>query len=276
VDDSPLYRRRLENWHQTGDRRLPQARDAAASIARLGLVTHFPVTAELPNLFHAYTGSPETRVTSEHDGPSGEVYTWRWELGRIDAGFYTAIVRKRPTWVSWELLPAMLRLRGELRTVDEVFHAGELSPGAYRVAQALDEAGGVLATGDLRRLAGFPTGKEQRAAYLKAVEELDTRLMLAKAFSPDDEDMRHALVEVVHQPHLVAAEQLSRDEALDRFLVCYLPHAVYAAPAVLAKDLGVPSPELTAALERLVNDGKVRMEALPGYKGTCSVWIGQD
>jgi hypothetical protein len=271
VNDSPLYRRRLENWCQTPERCLPHARDAAALIARLGLVTHFPVTAELPNLFHAHTGSPLTQTTSEHDGPSGHVYTWRWELGRLDAGFYTAIVRKRPTWVSWELLPAVLRLRGELRTVDEAFHAGELSPGAWRIAQALEEAGGVLATGDLRRLAGFPTGKEQRSAYLKAVEELDTRLMLAKAFSPDDQDMRHALVEVVHQQHVEAAERLTREEALDQLLGIYLPHAVYAAPAVLAKDLGIPPQELTAGFERLVAAGRARHETLPGYRGACFV-----
>jgi hypothetical protein len=274
VAEAALRTRRLENWCQTPERRAPDPEAAAALIARLGVVTHYPTSPELPNLLHAYTGSPETKVASEWDSASGHVYTWRWLLGRLDAGFYTAIVRRRPTWVSWELLPALLRLRGELRHPDELYDAGELSAGAYRIAQALDEAGGTLATGDLRRAAGFPTGKDQRAAFLKAVAELDTRLLLAKVFSPDDEDMRHALVSLRHPDHVAAAEALAREEALDRFLQVYLPAACYAAPAVLARDLAIPEPELRAGLERLVAANRATAATLPGYKGTCYAWAG--
>ncbi len=269
-----LYQRRLENWCQTPERRAPDPEAAAALIARLGVVTHYPTSPELPNLLHAYTGSPETKATSDWDSASGHVYTWRWLLGRMEAGFYTAIVRRRPTWVSWALLPALLRLRGELRHPEELYDAGELSTGAHRVVQALEASGGTLATGDLRRAAGFPTGKEQRAAYLKAVEELDTRLMLAKVFSPGDEDMRHALVSLRHPDHVAAAEALTREEALDQFLQAYLPAACYAAPAVLARDLATPEPELRAGLERLVAANRATTATLPGYKGICYVWAG--
>ena len=269
-----LYQRRLENWCQTPDRRVPDAEAAAALIARLGVVTHYPTSPELPNLLHAYAGSPETKVTSDWDSPSGHVYTWRWLLGRLDAGFYTAIVRRRPTWVSWELLPALLRLRGELRHPEELYDAGELSAGAYRVARALEAAGGTLATGDLRRAAGFPTGKDQRAAYLKAVEELDTRLLLAKVFSPDDEDMRHALVSLRHPDQVAAAEALTREEALDQFLQAYLPAACYAAPTVLARDLAIPEEELRAGLDRLVGANRATTATLSSYKGACYVWAG--
>jgi len=99
-------------------------------------------------------------------------------------------VRNRPTWVSWKLLPALLQVRGDLRTPEQIYQAGELSNDALRIAQALEQTGGVLSTGELRRIAGFPTGKPQRAAYLKAIEELDTRLLLAKVFSEDDLDKR--------------------------------------------------------------------------------------
>ena len=44
-------------------------------------------------------------AAAEWDSPAGEVYVWRWALGRKEVAFYSAIVRKRPTWVSWTLLP---------------------------------------------------------------------------------------------------------------------------------------------------------------------------
>src|SRR5438093_442945 len=82
------------------------------------------------------------------------------------------------TVVSWTLLPAILRLRGELADPDDLYAAGELSAGAHRIVRALAAAGGALDTGSLRRAASFPTGKEQRAAYLRAVAELDNHLLL--------------------------------------------------------------------------------------------------
>jgi hypothetical protein len=245
------YAQRLINWRQTPETKLADVEDAPELIEAAGIVTLYPVSPEIPNLFQAYLGDAEAQTDSAWDTPSGEVYTWRWKLGRANAAFYTSIVRNRPTFVRWDLLPAVLALRGELRMPDELFDLGVISPGAYRVAQALEEAGGVLGTGDLRRAAGFPTGKEQRAAYLKAVDELDTRLMLAKVFSPrDDEDMQHALVRMRYPDAVEAGEGLSREEALDAFLRVYLPLAVYAVPAVLARHLKLPAAELQAGIDR--------------------------
>ena len=272
MDEQALRARRLERWGQTPGTRIGGPEAAVALIERVGVATLFPASAEVPNLYHAYMGDPGARTDSGHDSPSGAVYGWRWALGRREAAFYTAIVRNRPTWVGWALLPAVLRLRGELRGAPELHEAGELSGNALRVAQALEAAGGVLSTGELRREAGFPTGKEQRAAYLKAVEELDTRLLLAKVFAAGDDDMRHALVRARYPEQVAAAEGLTREEALARVLAVYLPHAVYAVPAILAKDLRLPEAELRAALGRLVEAGRAVETGLSGQKGTCYVW----
>ena len=266
VDPQPLRNERQSRWGQTPATSAPDLAAAAALIARLGLVTLYPVSPELPNLLQAYTGDPTTQAESGWETASGHVYTWRWELGQREAGFYTAIVRGRPTFVSWPLLPAILRLRGELRDPEELYDLGELSAGAYRIATALAAAGGVLDTGALRRAADFPTGKEQRAAYLKAVAELDAKLLLAKVFSHGDHEMRHALVQARYPEHLAAAEALSRDAALDLFL------ATYASPIPLAKHLGLPLPELRAALDRLVTQGQARIEPITGEKDPWIVW----
>ena len=263
---------RRKYWNQTPETRLTDVAAAAAFIERVGMATVYPVSPEVPNLYHAYMGDPDAPTDSRHDSPSGLVYTWRWDLGNRSAGFYGAIVRRRPTWVSWGLLPAVLRLVGDTRTPDELYDLGAISAHAYRIAQALEEAGGALSTRDLRDAARFPTGKEQRAAYLKAVDELDTRLLLAKVFSTDGE-MGHALVSVRHPDALEAAGRMTRGDAIDRVLLTYLPSAVYIVPPILAKHLGITVDELSDGLERLVARERVRALASTSARDPSHIWI---
>lgn len=266
-----LHARRLAQWGQTPETRTPDPAAATTLIERVGLATLYPTTPELPNLLHAYTGDPTTRVAAEWESASGHIYTWRWELGRRAAAFYTTLIRKRPTLVSWPLLSATLRLFGELRALDEVFDTGALSAGAYRIAQALAATpDATLSTGELRLAAGFGAG--QRAAYLKAIEELDTRLLLAKVFAPDDEEMRHALVASRYPQHVAAADRLTRAAALDALLLAYLPAAIYALPIPLARHLRLPEDDLRAGCERMANAGRAERVSLAGQKGACYAW----
>ncbi|MFN8540804.1 MAG: hypothetical protein U0232_25415 [Thermomicrobiales bacterium] len=137
---------------------------------------------------------------------------------------------------------------------------------------ALTEAGGVLDTGTLRRAAGFPTGKEQRVAYLKAVAELDAKLLLAKVFSPDDQDMRHILVQTRYPEHVAAAENLTRDAALDHPSPPTSPTLPTPPPPPLARHLGLPLPELRAALDRLIAKNQAHTAQLPGEKEPWVIW----
>jgi len=265
--------RRLANWRQTPETRIAGDDEAPELIDHLGLITLYPASSEVPNLYHAYMGDPTAKTEAKWDSPSGIVYSWRWTLGRREAGFYGVVVRKRPTFVSWRLLPATLRLCADLRMPDELYDLGVISSAAYRITQALEAADGSLTTGELREAAGFPAGREQRTAYLKAIEELDTRLLLAKFFTPGDDVAHHALLYVRYREYVDAAERLTREEALDQLLRVYLPNAVYAAPTILARHLQLEEAELHAGLDRLVETGQVEKRALPGYKEDCYVWM---
>lgn len=249
--DIPAEQQRLHNWGQTPETHLPGVQAAPAFIERVGIATLYHASPEFPNLFSAYMGSPDAKTDSGWDTPSGEVYTWRWTLGRGSAAFYTALIRRRPTWIRWSLLPAILRLCGTQSSPEELYEAGRLSADARRIAQTLEAATGSLATSELRELAGFPRGAPSRAAYLKAVEELEGHLLLAKVFLSEGDTMHHTLVRKQYPEQVAAAERLSFDEALDQFLQVYLPQAVYANPPVLAKDLKLPLATLSAAFERL-------------------------
>ena len=247
-----VVQQRLHNWRQTPETRLTGAGMAPAFIERVGVATLFPASPEFPNLFSAYVGDSEAKTDSGWDTPSGEVYSWRWTLGRQAAAFYTTLVRRRPSWIRWSLPPTILRLCSALRTPEELYEAGQLSAEAYRIALVLEAASGILNTGELREQAGFPRGTSSRTAYLKAVEELESHLLLAKVFLSEGDTMHHALVRERYPDQVVAAERMTIDEALDQFLTVYLPQAVYANPPILAKDLKLPLATIYTALERLV------------------------
>jgi hypothetical protein len=270
-----LIQRRLANWRQTPETRITGDEGAPALIDQLGIITLYPVSPEIPNLYHAYMGDPTAKTEAKWDSPSGIVYSWRWILGRREVGFYAVLVRKRPTFVSWCLLPAVLRLFADLRMPDELYDLGVISSAAYRITQALEAAGGALTTGELREAAGFPAGRDQRAAYLKAVEELDTRLLLAKFFTPGDDDAHHALLYLRYREYVDVAERLTREEALDQVLRVYLPNAIFATPTIMARHLRLEEAELRAGLDQLVEMGQAEKRTLPGYKGGCYVWIGE-
>ncbi|HEY7349841.1 MAG TPA: hypothetical protein VH599_16105 [Ktedonobacterales bacterium] len=263
---------RYERWRQTPQTRLPDAAAAPALIERAGIATLFQASPEIPNLYHAYMGDPTARTEAKWDSPSGEVYSWRWTLGRQGVALYTTLVCRRSTWVSWSLLPAILRLCAETRVPDELYDAGVLSAEAYRIAQALEAAGGTLGTGELRQQANFPTGKASRAAYLKALEELELRLLVAKFFEAGQDDTYHTLVSTRYQDYLERGQRLTREEALEHLLLTYLPSAVYALPTVLARHLRLPEPELRAGLERLCAAGQVETVSFAGQKGPCYLW----
>jgi hypothetical protein len=262
IPDELVSRRRAE-WGQTPQTRLPNAEAAVAFIERMGITTLFHTSPEIPDLFRAYMGDPDPPMDAKWDSPSGHVYTWRWTLGHRNAAFYTSLVRGRPTYVRWSLLPAVLRLFGSVdQDATGLYTAGEISAEARRVAEALAVAEGdppaTLSTGELRRRAGFPTGKEQRAAYLKAIGELETRLLTAKVFSgrAGDDEMYHTLVSVRHADALSRARTLARETAVDALLTAYLPQAVYIQPKLFARHLGLPEAEVTAGLERMASAQK--------------------
>jgi hypothetical protein len=232
---------------------------APAFIEQVGIATLYPTSSEIPNLFSAYVGDPEIKPDSGWSTPSGTIYTWRWTLGRQVVAFYTSLIRRRPTWVSWPLLPVVLRLWGAVQPVGELYEDGKLSRDAHRIAQVLDEAEHPLSTGEIRRAANFPIGKPQRAAYLKAIAELEDLLLLEKVFSPDDNEMRHALV-CTRYPHIVTdAKKMIREVALEQLLLTYLLHAVYIKPSLLAKHLRLPTEEVLTTLNRLEKANRVTL-----------------
>jgi hypothetical protein len=51
-----LTQRRLANWRQTPETRIAGDEEAPELIDRLGIITLYPASPEVPNLYHAYIG----------------------------------------------------------------------------------------------------------------------------------------------------------------------------------------------------------------------------
>ena len=276
---APIQQRRDEQWGYTPTTRLSSWSEAPALIDRAGFATLFPASPEVASLYAAFVG-PGVPTDSGHSTLSGEVYSWRWELGRREVAFYGTLVRGKPTWVAWDLLPAVLRLQGDLQPVGEQHAAGALSADALRLADALADNGGTLTTGDLRRLAGFETGRDRRAAYLKAVAELDRRLLVGRSFGPadepDDHDMRQTLIATRYPDAVAAASEMDDDAALRQLLTRYLSAAVFVRPGLLARHLGLDRAEVERCLTALKRDGLVQKGRFAGEKDEVFVRVAYD
>lgn len=255
-----LMQRRLAAWSQTPETRLAGWADAPALVERAGIATLFPVSPEVADLYAGFVG-PGVPTEAGHATPTGQVYGWRWELGRREAAFYGTAVRGKPTWVAWDVLPALLRLRGDTRPVEAQAADGLLSADAVRIADGLAANGGVLTTGELRRVAGFETGWDRRAAYLRAIAELDRRMIIGRGFGPPDRpgdhDARQLLVTDRYPDAVAAAADLDPAAAMRTLLGRYLDGAVFIRPVLFARHVGLERSEIEMALNGMTADGLV-------------------
>ncbi|AIE85869.1 hypothetical protein [Fimbriimonas ginsengisoli] len=257
IDIEELRRRRFRNWRQDGERKVENPEQASAFIQEVGITTLYAASPEFPSLYQAHMGDPNPPNFASWDSPSGYVYTWRWELGRPHVAFYGVVVAKKPTWVAFDRLPTVLGALMERRTPKQLYAAGELSADAYRLAQAYEGTGGLLSTKELRARGGFEKGKESRAAYLKAVDELDARLWLAKRCGMEDggDEMSHALVTAHYSDAASAAMKLDPVEALADLLAEVIRHSVYLDPKPISRHLRIRAQTFDASLLHLEDKG---------------------
>lgn len=257
LDLETLRQRRLRSWRQDGEGRIEDPAQALRFLERVGIATLYAASPEFPSLYQAHMGDPKPPIFATWDSPSGNVYGWRWDLGRPHSAFYGVVVAKKPTWVTFDHLPVVLGALMERRTAAELFEAGELSADAKKLADAFTGTAGILSTKELRSRGGFDKGKENRAAYLKALEELDSRLWVAKRFEAEGkgDEMLHALVALQYPDAHAASLRLDPQEALAQLLLEIVRNSIYLDPKPLGRHLSCGPTRLDAALKTLEEQG---------------------
>jgi hypothetical protein len=65
VDLDALRSQRLQRWSQTPATRIPDPAAATQLIEQVGIATLFPASPEIPNLYHAHVGDPDTKPEAQ-------------------------------------------------------------------------------------------------------------------------------------------------------------------------------------------------------------------
>ncbi len=185
----------IEAWRDRVHRRLPRlavrTKDQALDfINDIGYCFAFKSeNSELPCLWHAACGTrdPVMPQHSHHDPYLSFVWEMKDILPSEKKIYYGKLLKRRPTMISLEYLPFFYVLSDRLGTNDEYqrsFLRGALTSTARDIMEALSDSspqvtkGLKLATGNLTR--------GQRAAFDKAIAELQTKMFIVKVGEQHD------------------------------------------------------------------------------------------
>lgn len=269
----------VQNWRDTRYRRKPHLKlrtpqQATEYINDVGFCFLFPAKgAEMPSLWEAICG--ERRALPRHHDDRELGYTWRWKDDLPSRGlvFYGKLLRKKPMFISLELLPHFYALSenyGDLEDYLVEYEDGKLSDEARRVYEALLEHG-ALPTSHLRRQAGL-AGKSSATRFDRAVLELQLGLKIAKTGISDANAWKYCYVYDIllrRWPDLPGrAEAIGTDEARRTLLLAHLRNVGVASVRQVARLFGWEEPTVAALCSQLASSRRlltgVRVEDWPG------------
>jgi len=270
---------RVENWRDMRYRRrlhlkLRTPQQALAFINDVGCCFLFPLNGvEMPSLWEAICG--ETRALPRHHDDRELGYAWRWKDDLPSRGlvFYGKLLRKKPMFISLELLPYFYALSenyGDLEDYLVEYEDGKLSEEAKCVYEALLQHG-PLPTSHLRRRAGLG-GKHNAARFDRAVLELQLGLKIVKTGISDANAWKYCYVYDVllrRWPDLPGrAGAIATDEARRTLLLTHLRNVGVASVKDVARLFGWEEPCVTALCSALATSGQllsgVRVKGWPG------------
>ncbi len=163
-----IERERARRWRTAPERRVCDERGALRFIRELGFVTILPVSgSELPTL-HTACGSAW-----------GAWWDWKQTLPERRACYYTHLLRRRGTFISWEWFPAFCAAYAEGKPYWRLYREGLLDSAEKRVLDVLAD-NGPLMTRELR-LAYGPASKENTRRVKQVLVELQRRFLICAA-----------------------------------------------------------------------------------------------
>jgi hypothetical protein len=242
-----------------------------------GLATLYAYRAvNLPCLWVAVCGrrDPEFPHHSHHDPEVGLAWRLKDELPAAGKVFYAKLYRGKPTFVAWDVFPAVYRLFGPQRDHVAAYRAGLLSPAAKAILDVLHRQR-PLETSALR-LATDLARSGQRRVFDGAMSELQQTLHITMV------EVRYGpftyvwdLVEARAREAVRAARRWREAAAAAQLARRYLRAVVCATPNDLVMALGAKA-RAEAALTALRRDALVDVDArVAGRPGRWIVWRGE-
>jgi hypothetical protein len=239
----------VEAWRDRRCRRRPALRlrtpeQALAFINDVGFCFLFPESGtEIPTLWEAICGERRPIPIHHDDRALGRAWHWKDELPSRGVVYYGKLLRRKPMFVSLEVLPCFYALSDNYGDLDDYlleYEEGHLSDEARRVYEALLEYG-AMPTSHLRRKAGL-AGKGNAARFDRAIAELQVGLKIVKTGISDANAWKYCYVYDVlmrRWPDLVAqAGAISSLEARRTILLRHLSNVGVASERDLTRLFG--------------------------------------
>jgi hypothetical protein len=236
-------------------------RGALRFVDELGFVLLMPMRgAELPSMQTAAGGGWDVW------------WDWKQTLPERRACFYSHLLRRRGTFLSWEWFPAFYAAHADPLTYRQLYRAGRLDRTEKQILDLLD-ARGPLMTRELRLLYG-PPSKENTRRVKQTLVELQRRLLICAA-GGDTTGWSHHRWDLVDRwvgPELMlAARGLSREEAREKLVAQFIRTAVATTAADIAWLFAWERAEVTGLLARLLAAGRAEVAPVAELGGEVVV-----
>jgi hypothetical protein len=262
------YRRRPHLRVRTDDEALDFLND-------VGLCLLFSAKGiELPSLWGALCGE-DLPLPNHHDSRElGLAWHWKDKLPIEGKVLYGKFLRKKPVFVSLDLVPHFYALSPNYGDLAEDYLQdyldGRLTVEAKQVYEVLLEQG-ALPTSRLRLEAGL-SGKANASRFDRALAELQMDFRIAKVAISDANRWGYCYVYDLlprHLPQAVAAAQsISGQQAREMLLLRYLRTVIAATPREVCRLFGWQSRDVERLTVRLGTRGQlhqgVRIKGLDG------------
>ena len=244
---------RAHHWRTDPARHVQDERGALRFVREQGFVILMPITgSELPSIHRAAGGS------------WGTWWDWKQTLPERRACFYSHLLRRRGTFISWEWFPVFYAAYAEGKTAQQLFRDGLLDRAEKQVLDLLAERGPLL-TRELRR-AYAPSSKENTRRVKQVLVELQHRLLICAAGGETTGWSHHRwdLTERWVAPEvLFSARAISRAEARARLATQSIRNLLATTPADLAWLFGWERREAQELVAQAIAGGAAELVYVP-------------
>ena len=274
LSPATLLRFRDARFRRRRDRRVRTAEAALAFVNSVGLCSTFHRFPEgLPCLWEAVAGrrDPKWPRRSHHDSGIGLTWDLKDTLPARRRVYYGKLLKGRPVLVALDLFPAFYALvRGRQRARDYrvEYEAGRLSLAARRIMDGLVRERPQY-TRQIRANC-FMLEPSKTRKFERAMAELQQGLWVVKTeerYEPTF-SYRWDLLEAWLPRQVAEGRRLGRHLAVERVVVRYARAAVFTTVPLISRLFGVPRPEVSSAVRRLVSAGTLRADCVvPGWPG---------
>ena len=217
--------------------------------------------SELPCMWHAAAGQRDPKYPQrvQHDPFIGLVWTAKDALAAEKKVYYGKALKKRPTFISLEFLPAFYLMQKRRTGVEDYvaeYMRGDLSTAAKRIMDAMLERSPMV-TSELK-MASAMANPDSRAVFDRGMAELQSKMYIAKIGEfYDPFTFLWDLFDRRFPAEVAASEEMTEEAARAKILTRYFKMRWAAGEKEIARLFDWPPAEISKILSELQQTGVI-------------------